>query len=457
MVSEGENRFFGKRALVLGFARQGIALARFLVARGAKVVVSDLRSEDDLSEARAKVEDLPIEFVLGGHPSTLLEGVDVLFLSAGVPFQAPIVQQALARGIPLSNDSQLFLELCSAPVVGITGSAGKTTTTALTGEMCRAGGRGTWVGGNIGRSMLPDLDEIEPDNLVVMELSSFQLEVMSRGTEVAAILNLTPNHLDRHKTIESYTAAKARLIDFQPAGGIAVLGRDDPGSWSLVSRVRGRCRSFSMYGEVPDGAFVRNSVITLRGPDGEMPVCHLDRLRLLGQHNVLNVLAAASLADSVGVPIEAIAQTCQVFTGVEHRLELVRERDGVRWYDDSIATAPERMMAALRSFDDPLIVLAGGRDKDLPWEEAAALIHQRVRDVVLFGEASDLIHAHLEDASGPAGKILRAEGLAQAVEMAAHLARPGDVVLLSPGGTSYDAYQDFEERGNHFKALVKSL
>jgi len=467
--------------VILGLARQGTALARYLAQRGANVVVSDLRPAEELSEAIIQLADLAVEMVLGGHPSSLLEGADLLCLSGGAPVETPIVQEAVARGIPLSNDSQIFLEACPAVVIGVTGSAGKTTTTALTGEMCRAGGRRTWVGGNIGRSMLPDLDEIRPDDLVVVELSSFQLEIMTQSAAVAAILNLTPNHLDRHKTMETYTAAKARLLQYQPAGGVALLGRDDPGSWALRPQVRGRLRAFSLEQEVADGAFLRGETITLRGPalvpeaqrsgalvleaqrsgKGERPVCRTDELRLLGRHNLLNVLAAAVLADSAGIPVEAIAQAARAFTGVEHRLELVREFGGARWYDDSIATAPERLMAALRSFDAPIVLLAGGRDKDLPWEPAAALIGERVREVVLFGEAAGLIRAHLDDAGRPQRvaptRITQVEGLEQAVEAAAKLARPGDVVLLSPGGTSFDAYQDFAERGDHFKELTRGL
>ncbi len=445
-----------QRVVILGLARQGTALARYLSERGARVVVSDLRPADALHDELALLAGLSVETALGGHPENLLDGADQLFLSGGVPLSAPIVRLAAERGVPLSNDSQLFLAACPAKTIGITGSAGKTTTTALVGEMCRQGWPGrTWVGGNIGRSMLPDLAEIEPDDLVVVELSSFQLEIMTLGTDVAAILNVTPNHLDRHKTMEVYTAAKARLLAYQPAGGVAVLGQDDPGAWALRLEARGRVRAFSQHLEVTDGAFLRDETIVLRGPAGEHTVCRTEELQLRGRHNVLNVLAAAALADAAGVSLEAIAQVARTFAGVEHRLEPVRELGGARWYDDSIATAPERMMAALRSFSEPIVLLAGGRDKDLPWEQAAELIGRRVRDIVLFGEAAGLIHGYLD--RGQLEQIVQVNTLSEAVEAAARLARPGDVVLLSPGGTSYDAYRDFAERGDHFQALVQAL
>ncbi len=467
--------YAGRRVVILGLARQGVALARHLAQHGADVVVSDLLPAGQLGEALDQLAGLSLEVVLGGHPSSLLDGTDLFCLSGGVPADAPIVRQAIARGIPLSNDSQIFLEECPATVIGITGSAGKTTTTAMLGEMCRQGHstdeRRIWVGGNIGRSMLPDLDEIGPGDLVVMELSSFQLEIMTKSTPVAAVLNLTPNHLDRHRTMKAYSAAKARLLQHQPAGGIALLGQDDPGACGLQHLVRGRLRMFSLEDSVADGAFLRDNVITLRGPEGEQPVCRRDELRLLGQHNTLNALAAAALADSVGIPAAAIAEVARTFAGVEHRLELVRELAGVRWFDDSSATAPERMMRAIRSFDEPIVLLAGGRDKDLPWSEAAALIGERVRDLVLFGQAADLIRAQLDKAGvvmpdaqagepkrdHRRGRIVQVGGLAQAVKVAARLARPGDIVLLSPGGTSFDAYQDFVERGDHFQAMVREL
>ncbi len=467
--------YAGRRVVILGLARQGVALARHLAQHGADVVVSDLLPAGQLCEALDQLAGLSLEVVLGGHPSSLLDGVDLFCLSGGVPADAPIVRQAIARGIPLSNDSQIFLEECPATVIGITGSAGKTTTTAMLGEMCRQGHstdqRRIWVGGNIGRSMLPDLDEIGPGDLVVMELSSFQLEIMTKSTPVAAVLNLTPNHLDRHRTMKAYSAAKARLLQHQPVDGIALLGQDDPGTCGLQQLVRGRLRMFSLEDSVADGAFLRDNVITLCGPEGEQPVCRRDELRLLGQHNTLNALAAAALADSVGIPAAAIAEVARTFAGVEHRLELVRELAGVRWFDDSSATAPERMMRAIRSFDQPIVLLAGGRDKDLPWSEAAALIGERVRDLVLFGQAADLIRAQLDKAGvvmpdaqagepkrgHRRGRIVQVGGLAQAVKEAARLARPGDIVLLSPGGTSFDAYQDFVERGDHFQAMVREL
>jgi UDP-N-acetylmuramoylalanine--D-glutamate ligase len=394
-------------------------------------------------------------------------------LSAGVPVDVPIVIEAQRRGIPLSNDAQLFLERCPAPVIGITGSSGKTTTTSLVGQMLQKGRLSTWVGGNIGRPLVDCLSEMNEGVRVVMELSSFQLELMTVSPDVAAVLNVTPNHLDRHKTMTVYTAAKRRILDFQDPGDLALLGKDDAGSWGLASAVRGRLAFFSVQSpdraiqsgdgiDAETGAFLRDEVVTLHLGGEENAICRTDEIQLLGRHNILNVLAACVLAGAVGVPIDAIREVVTTFTGVEHRLQLVRTLNGVRYYDDSIATAPERTVAALQAFEDPIVLLAGGRDKALPWDEMAQATLERARHVVAFGEAAGLVERVLaEQRKMGTGETLegitRAETLEEAVDVAARVARPGDVVLLAPGGTSFDAFKDFAERGDRFQTLVWAL
>ncbi len=472
--------------VVLGLARQGAALARYLAQAGAKVTVSDLRASEQLSGPLAELEGLPIRYVLGEHPSSLLDQADLLCLSGGVPVDAPIVVEAQRRGIPLSNDAQIFLERCPAPVIGITGSAGKTTTTALVGEMCRAasspppigGDRGgeerrTWVGGNIGNPLIADLDAIKAGDCVVMELSSFQLEIMTAAPHIAAVLNITPNHLDRHGTMETYIAAKRNIVAHQKAGDLALLGYDDANARALALETAAQLLWFSGGAEVEAGAFRTNGELTLRmgnlplasgEPGGvDRVICRTSEVRLLGRHNLLNVLAASVLAVLAGAPLEAIQQVATTFTGVEHRLELVCEVSGARWYDDSIATAPERSLAALRSFEKPIVLLAGGRDKKLPWDEFARETVRRVQHLITFGEAGPMIAREVEQEAGGKKQEAKLEGIVQvetlekAVEAAVRLARPGDVVLLSPGGTSFDAFRDFAERGDRFKELVRAL
>ncbi len=452
--------------LVLGAARQGQAAARYLIRHGARVTINDRRSPAEMRMAQEALADLPILWVLGGHPLELLDDVDLLCLSGGVPLDNPLVVEAVRRGLPLTNDTQIFMEVVPCRTVGITGSAGKTTTTTLVGRMAtNAIGwlpslRRVWIGGNIGDPLLNYVDEMAPDDLAVLEISSFQLEQMVLSPNVAAVLNVTPNHLDRHGTMEAYLAAKARILEFQRVEDDAVLGREDAGAWSLRAKVRGRLFSFGLRppssGEC--GAYLDRGVFVLREEGGERRLFGEDIVLLRGEHNRLNVLAACAIAAATGLPVEAMRAGVEGFNGVPHRLEFVREWRGARWYNDSIATAPERTMAAIRSFEEPLILLLGGRDKDLSWEELAALVRQRVDHVILFGEAAGKIAAVLERAQGPKPETLdRCARLEEAVQAAARVAGPGDVVLLSPGGTSFDEFRDFEERGEWFRRWVQQL
>ena len=441
-------------------ARQGKALGRWLPTIGARVTLSDSRPAEALVDDVASFAGQPVAFALGGHPPELLNDCDVLCLSGGVPPTLPIVQEARRRGIRLTNDAELFVERCPAPVLGITGSAGKTTTTALTGAMARASGRVTHVGGNIGDVLLDMLPRIQPEDLVVMELSSFQLELMAVSPPVGAVLNVTPNHLDRHGTMDAYRDAKANIYRHQRPDDTAIFGWDDPVAHAMSAEAPGRAAFFSVQERVTRGATLDGDRLALATDAGEIDICGRDAIRLRGLHNVLNTLAACAIAWAGGVPVEAMREAIAAFTGVEHRLEPVATLGGVTWINDSIATAPERVSAALRSFDEPVVLLAGGRDKNLPWEPLAALAAERCRAVIAFGEFGAQIAA-LMAPHAQEGKRLetvrRADTLEEAVALARDAARPGDVVLLSPGGTSYDAYVDFAARGEHFRTLVREM
>jgi UDP-N-acetylmuramoylalanine--D-glutamate ligase len=453
------DKLFGKKVTVLGFARQGKALAHWLPTIGAKVLVSDTRTAEQLAAETAAFPD--VEFFLGGHPESLLEDVDLVCLSGGVSLELPIVLEAVRRRIPLSNDAQLFLERCPASVIGITGSAGKTTTTTLTGQIMKRAGHTTWVGGNIGDVLLDVLPQIQPQDRVVMELSSFQLEIMSISPATAAVLNITPNHLDRHGTMEAYTAAKAHLVYFQEEDDVAVLGYDDGGSRNLETIAGGEVVWFSARDMVVDGAFLAGQRLLVTGRasmDGDPHiVCSREEIPLRGDHNVMNVLAACAIAGVNGVPTEIMAETIRDFKPVAHRLEVVRVVNGVTYVNDSIATAPERVVAALHSYTEPLVLLLGGRDKKLPWDEMIRLALSKARHIVAFGEASALISEVIERVSGSRDAVTCVTTLDEAVAKATSVAQSGDVVLLSPGGTSYDAYVDFAERGEHFRRLVMGL
>ena len=450
----------GTHVLILGAARQGLALARWLSLHGAHVTLSDMRSEDELRVARESLAEYQIDWALGGHPLELLDATDVLCLSGGVPLTLPIVAEAVKRGIPLSNDSQIFMEVVPCKTIGITGSAGKTTTTTLVGRMAKSAyGDKAYIGGNIGDPLINYVDDMKTDDIAILEISSFQLDQMTISPNVAAILNVTPNHLDRHGTMKAYTAAKARILEFQSAEDIAVLGCDDQGAWSLRNKVHGRLYTFSLneLDEGLNGTYLQDGLLNLRDGDIYLPLILREKILLRGNHNILNVLAAFAIGYASGFPLSAMLEAMEDFRGVSHRLELIRELHGVRWYNDSIATAPERSMAAIRAFEEPIVLLLGGRDKNLPWEELMRLVGERVEHVVLFGEAVDKIQKTADSLGLGTERFSLADGLHEAVIQAAEVAEPGDVVLLSPGGTSFDQFKDFAERGERFREWVQEL
>jgi UDP-N-acetylmuramoylalanine--D-glutamate ligase len=487
-----------KRVVILGLARQGVALTRYLAARGARVIASDMNANADFAGLRSLAE-----FVLGEHPLSLLDHCDMLCLSGGVPIDLPIVLEAKRRGILLSNDAQLFFEACPAPIIGITGSAGKTTTTTLVGEMLKEKraeslqvGRlegsdkpanlqtfqpsTVWVGGNIGNPLISDVGEMHAQDKVVMELSSFQLELMTSSPHIACITNITPNHLDRHGTMAAYIAAKKHIVDFQSAEDWQVLCADDPVTKTLNTQAK--TAWFSLTQEPQgDGAWmdedgqlrlrlVRQQITNYGSEMSDVcdlmsVICHRRELLLMGDHNILNVLAAAMVSALAGASIETIRKVATTFRGVAHRLQLISELNGARWYDDSIATAPERLMAALKCFAQPVILLCGGRDKHLPWGDAAQLMLARCKHIILFGEMREMVSEVLNDecrvpsvcirhSSRLQSRFVTRHSLEEAVAEAKRLAGAGDVVLLSPGGTSYDAFKDFAERGDAFRGYV---
>ncbi len=456
-----------KKIVMIGAARQGVALSRYLTEKGAAVLLNDARSDEQLLTARDELQDLPITWVTGSHPTEILKDADLVCLSGGIPLDLPIVQEAVRRNIPLSNDSQIFLEAVPCPVIGITGSSGKTTTTALVGEIAhqhfagRKPNNRVWVGGNIGNPLIANINQMQPEDIAVMELSSFQLEIMSSSPHISAVLNLTPNHLDRHKTMSKYISAKSNILTHQTPGDIAVLNRDDPLVRNLFSEVKGRRLTFGLNQPFnkQDSTYVKRGKLFLMASGQVAKIISTDLINLRGTHNLYNVLAAIAIAASAAFSLQAIYDGIVSFKGVPHRLEFVREWGGTNWYNDSIATTPERTIAALESFDEPIVLLAGGRDKNLPWDSLAALIRQKVDHLVLFGEAADLIR----EAIGAVNTGMlpdtmdHCKGLREAVKTAALRAAPGDVVLLSPGGNSFDEFDDFEQRGNHFKQWVKEL
>ena len=413
-------------AVVVGAARSGVALANYLAGKGGRVLVVDKKTETQLHDELAR---LPrgIELKLGGYDESVLAGVDVVYASPGVPWDSQFLNDARRLGIKVSSEIELFLQLCPGTVVGITGTNGKTTTTALTGDVLAAGDRPVIVGGNIGDTVLDRLEEVTPRHWVVLELSSFQLESVEQPRfHVGVILNITPDHLDRHGTFERYVDLKARAIEFAGADDFAVLNGRDQVVRALASRTRGHVVWFDEHRPVP-------------------------RMPLPGRHNLENALAAAAVGRIAGLSDAAIDEAIRSFKGVEHRLELVGKWDGVRWYNDSKATNPDAGRAALSAFPDTQVVLiAGGYGSGFELGDWIADVRKHVDTVVLMGASADLLAKELADHP----KVVRAANLDEAVELAAGLAKPGGVVLLSPAYKSFDMFKDFEDRGRRFKALV---
>jgi UDP-N-acetylmuramoylalanine--D-glutamate ligase len=449
----------GVRATLIGLGRRThVALTRYLVGKGAVVRISERKTAAELTEELALLAGYDLDLRLGGHDDSDVDDTDIVFVTPAAPRELPILQVARRRGIPISNEIELLFARCAAPIIGITGSAGKTTTTTIVGEMLKGGPQPVYVGGNIGVPLIDKVDSIEPDSWVVLELSSYQLETLGESPPIGAILNVTPNHLDRHPTFEHYRESKFNLLRFQAPADTAVLGADDPVASSLATRCPGSVRWFSSTREVAIGAYRRDDDLVVRDGAGESVVGSARALRVPGSHNVLNVLAAATIARAAGVPPARIEDVANRFGGVEHRLEVVRQKDGVDYVNDSIATSPERAIAALRSFTRPVVLIAGGRSKHLPIDDLATEITRRCRAVVAIGEMADeIIEAIRARPDGSDVSILRGHSLSEAVLLASGIARRGDVVLLSPAGTSFDQFRDFEERGQRFKAAVAAL
>ncbi|MHB0876570.1 MAG: UDP-N-acetylmuramoyl-L-alanine--D-glutamate ligase [Anaerolineae bacterium] len=445
--------FAGRIVGIVGLGREGLALARFMLPLGARVIATDGKPLEALGGEVHSLLAQGMELHAGGLSDKALE-VDQCFVSPGVPIDVPLLAAARQRGVPLWSEPGLFLALCPAPVYGITGSAGKSTTSSMVAAALTASRRRTHLGGNIGRPLIETLAEINSDDAVVMELSSFQLEWVRHSPRYSLITNVTPNHLDRHYTMAAYVEAKAGILRYQTAGDTLVLNAEDEWCRWLAPRGRSRVGWFSDAREVGRGAYLRDGAIcTVR--DGVVEeVCRADDIRLLGRHNVANALAAAALCSTAGLPSQAIREGIVGFRGLPHRLEPVGVVDGVSYYNDSIATTPERAIAGMRAIQAPLVLLAGGRDKHLPWDTWLEEVRRRVKAVVLFGEAAAMLTELTAELDRPKARVAT---LAEAVEAARALAAPADAVLLSPGGTSFDEFRDFEERGVRFRELVQSM
>ena len=437
----------GDRALVIGFGRSGRASARYLRQHGLEVRVQD---RADTPELRSALEAFGLAGRLGGYAEEDLDRVDLVVVSPGVPWDLPLLEAARGRGIRVTSEIDLFFQACPRPIVGITGTNGKTTTTALAAEVLRAGGLRVLRGGNIGEPVLDRVDQLAPGEWIVLELSSFQLESIARPRlEVGAVLNVTPDHLDRHGTFERYRDLKARAVRFIGAGGHALLNRDDPPAWAMRSETAAGVIPFSTrHPEIRDGVVALDGWVQA-GPSRVLPVAEIP---LKGEHNVSNVLAAVGIGWIAGVPAERMAEAVRVFHGLEHRLEPIGKFGGVSWYNDSKATTPDSTYRALEAFTEPIVLIAGGRNKGIELGPLAQAIARRAAALVAIGETGPQLVDRVRAAGLKTAWV--AGSLEEAVRRARSAARPGSVVLLSPAFASYDMFSDFEDRGRRFKAAV---
>ncbi len=452
----------GKRVIVLGLGIEGVDVARYAAQQGAtSITIHDARPPEALSDRIEQLRGLPIRYELATNPAAIAES-DIVFVSQSIPLTHPAILEARERGVPLSSMTNAFLEQCPGPTIGITGSSGKTTTTSLVAHILATAGTPYRVGGNIGIGLLGLLDGMDERTWAVMEISHTQLQLTDRSPHIAALLNVTPNHLD-YFTWDAYVELKRNLVRFQAADDYVVLNLDDAISAAAASLTPARPVRFSAVSDVPgDGTFLRDGAVFVRRENVEEMVLPVTEIPLRGAHNVTNVLAATAIAATAGVPAEAIAGGVRSFEPVPHRLELVGEVEGVRYVNDSIASTPERTLAGIRSFSEPLVLLLGGKDKDLPKDELAREALHRCVGIIFFGADGPLLEAAIETQAATVAiedrpRLVRVRTLAEALSSARAMAVPGDVVLLSPACTSFDAYANFEQRGDEFRLTVHRM
>jgi len=434
-------------------------LIRYLLGKGASVTACDRKSEADLGERAAELRGLGVALSTGAGYLEPLAQLDLIFLTPGIPKHLPEIRAARERGAMISGEIGLVLQNVQAPIIGITGSAGKTTTTTLIGEMMKAAGRETYVGGNIGTPLVEQAESIPETAAVVLELSSFQLQLSGeRSPNISVITNITPNHLDVHADMDEYISAKKSIFRYQKPGDSVIVNFDDDLVRSFAGEAPARAVYFSRREDpgTPTCAFVREDDMVWRYNGQEFPTLRVGELKLLGLHNQENVLAAMAACYLAGAGMHAIRSVLTTFTGVEHRIEPVRELDGAKWYNDSKATSPAEAVACLSTLAAPIVLIAGGSDKGIPFDPMAPLVAEKVKALILTGPTGPKI-GEAAVRHGYSRVIHRAKDMAEAVALARREAAPGDNVVLSPACASFDAYKNFEHRGRVFKDLVNGL
>ena len=448
-----------KRVGLVGFGVTNNGIAKMLAQKGVDVTIHDRQERGELGDICQEMEEAGVRLSVGyNYLRSLSE--DIIFRAPGVPFDLPELCTARKEGKVVTSDLEMFFDLCPCPIIGVTGSDGKTTTTTLIAEMLRAEGKTVHLGGNIGKALFPEIETVQPEDYAVVELSSFQLISLRRSPDISVVTNVSPNHLDIHGTMKAYVAAKRNILLHQNAFGKAILNADNDLTRKYIPDVRGRVCTFSRQTNVYQGAWEDHYGTLWYSDNGSQTrLMKAEEIRIPGLHNVENYLAAITAVWGL-VSLESIRKVAHEFGGVEHRIELVRELDGVRWYNDSIATSPSRTIAGLLSFDQRIIVIAGGYDKKIPYAPLAPVLLDKVKILILTGATGPKIEAAVTEIPGweKSGlRILHAADLEEAVRMAREEAQEGDIVSLSPASASFDRYKNFEVRGHHYKELVMAL
>ena len=451
----------GKRVAFIGAGVSHKTLIREFVELGAKVTLCDRKdSLEAFGDYAETLRELGVSLSLGETYMDGFQGQDIILRTPGFEFYQKPLQDAIAAGTLVTSEVELFFDFCPCEIVAVTGSDGKTTTTTLISEFFKAAGRRVHLGGNIGAALLPMLPDVRPDDVAVAELSSFQLISMKKSPKVAVVTNVTPNHLDHHKDMQEYIDAKRNILLYQDSGCRAVLGFENEVTRGMQADCKGQQVWFTRLRETDNGAFLRDDGMLCMAENGVVtPFLDRKDVKLRGLHNIENLLAAAAAVWGL-VPVADIAAVAREFAGVEHRIEPVRTLDGVQWFNDSIASSPTRTIAGLRSFDQKILIIAGGYDKKIPYEPLAPEILAHVKALVLMGQTGPLIEKAVRECPGFAENglvIEHAADMAEAVQKARALAKPGDIVSLSPASASFDLYPNFEVRGRHFKELVNAL
>jgi UDP-N-acetylmuramoylalanine--D-glutamate ligase len=451
-VPASEFEVQGKRITVMGLARTGEATARFLAERGALVTVTDQRTKGELAEVLARLPD-EIEREVGGHSPVLFEKADGVVVSPGIRREHPLLLHAVAAGVPIMSEIELAFRFCKAPVIGVTGTNGKTTTTSLISSLLEGAGYRAPAVGNIGSPFIAALSGPTPD-FIVVEVSSFQLEwVEAFRPHIALVTNITPDHMDRHEDLEEYVGWKQRISAAQGKDDFLILNADDEYVRAFADQAKGQVQWFSRRQSVTDGACLENGHLTVRTGGQSTPVLSCEAFPLHGVHNLENALAAVAVSVLCGASPGDMGRALQTFQPIDHRLTLVREKAGVRWYNDSKGTNVGAAVRSIESFDDPIVLIAGGRDKHSDLTPLRPLVRDRVKAMILIGES----RSRFRSAFAGLTRCIEAETIREAVEEAAQVAETGDVVLLSPACASFDMFVDYEDRGRKFSAEVERL